>query len=168
MKAIFLQRLTRLFVLLLFQVLVFNQVHLLGSITPLVMGYMIVCFHQGTSRSSVLMWGFITGLLFDIFSNTAGMAAASCTLIAMLQPPLLSIFIPRDAAEEFTPSFHTLGFWKYLLYVLLLMLILHGAFYLLDAFTLANWQLTLLSIGGGAVLTTLLIFFIELLVRSRK
>lgn len=168
MKAIFLQRLTRLFVLLLFQVLVFNQVHLLGYITPLVMGYMIVCFHQGTSRSSVLMWGFITGLLFDIFSNTAGMAAASCTLIAMLQPPLLSIFIPRDAAEEFTPSFHTLGFWKYLLYVLLLMLILHGAFYLLDAFTLANWQLTLLSIGGGAVLTTLLIFFIELLVRSRK
>ena len=154
--------------LLLFQVLVFNQVHLLGYITPLVMGYMIVCFHQGTSRSSVLMWGFITGLLFDIFSNTAGMAAASCTLIAMLQPPLLSIFIPRDAAEEFTPSFHTLGFWKYLLYVLLLMLILHGAFYLLDAFTLANWQLTLLSIGGGAVLTTLLIFFIELLVRSRK
>lgn len=168
MKAIFLQRLTRLFVLLLFQVLVFNQVHLLGYITPLVMGYMIVCFHQGTSRSSVLMWGFITGLLFDVFSNTAGMAAASCTLIAMLQPPLLSIFIPRDAAEEFTPSFHTLGFWKYLLYVLLLMLILHGAFYLLDAFTLANWQLTLLSIGGGAVLTTLLIFFIELLVRSRK
>lgn len=168
MKAIFLQRLTRLFVLLLFQVLVFNQVHLLGYITPLVMGYMIVCFHQGTSRSSVLMWGFITGLLFDIFSNTAGMAAASCTLIAMFQPPLLSIFIPRDAAEEFTPSFHTLGFWKYLLYVLLLMLILHGAFYLLDAFTLANWQLTLLSIGGGAVLTTLLIFFIELLVRSRK
>lgn len=168
MKAIFLQRLTRLFVLLLFQVLVFNQVHLLGYITPLVMGYMIVCFHQGTSRSSVLMWGFITGLLFDIFSNTAGMAAASYTLIAMFQPPLLSIFIPRDAAEEFTPSFHTLGFWKYLLYVLLLMLILHGAFYLLDAFTLANWQLTLLSIGGGAVLTTLLIFFIELLVRSRK
>ena len=168
MKAIFLQRLTRLFVLLLFQVLVFNQVHVLGYITPLMMGYMIVCFHQGTSRSSILLWGFVTGLLFDIFSNTAGMASASCTLIAMLQPSLLTAFIPRDATEEFTPSLYTLGFWKYLLYVLILMLILHGAFYLLDAFTLANWQLTFLSIGGGAVLATFLIFFIELLVRSRK
>lgn len=154
--------------LLLFQVLVFNQVHLLGYITPLMMGYMIVCFHQGTSRSSILLWGFVTGLLFDIFSNTAGMASASCTLIAMLQPSLLTAFIPRDATEEFTPSLYTLGFWKYLLYVLILMLILHGAFYLLDAFTLANWQLTFLSIGGGAVLATFLIFFIELLVRSRK
>ena len=168
MSSIFLTRLFRFFILLLFQVLVFNQVHLLGYITPLVIGYMLVCFHRGTSRVSLLLWGFTIGILFDMFSNTAGMGAASCTLVAMVQPILLDFFLPRDAAEDFTPSLQTIGFWSYSLYVLILMFILHGAFYLLDAFMLADWPLTLISIAGGTVLTTILTIFIELLVRSHK
>lgn len=168
MNSIFIQRLLRLFVLLLFQVLVFNQVHLLGYMTPLVIGYMVVCFHRGTSRVAMLMWGFTIGILFDVFNNTAGMASASCTLIAMIQPSLLTAFTPRDAAEDFTPTLQTLGFWNYMLYVFLLMLVLHGTFYLLDAFTLANWQLTLITIVGSTLLTTLLIVFIELLVRPHQ
>lgn len=167
MNSTLLQRLSRLLVLLFFQVLVFNQIHLLGYITPLVIGYMVVCFHRGTSRSTILLWGFSIGILFDMFNNTAGMASASCTLTAMMQPTLLRIFTPRDAAEDFTPTLHTLGFGNYLLYVSVMMLVLHSMFYLLDAFTLVDWTLTLISIAGSTVLTTLLILFIELLVRPR-
>ena len=75
MNSIFLTRLFRLFILLLFQVLVFNNIHLLGYITPLVIGYMVVCMHRNASRIAVLVWGFVIGLLFDTFSNTAGMGA---------------------------------------------------------------------------------------------
>ncbi|MBR1667854.1 MAG: rod shape-determining protein MreD [Bacteroidaceae bacterium] len=168
MSSVFFTRLSRLFILLFFQVLVFNNIHLFGYVTPLVIGYMIVCFHRNTSRVGILLWGFSIGLLFDIFSNTAGMASASCTLIAMFQPVLLNMFAPRDAAEDFTPTFDTLGFWNYFLYILLLMFALHGVFYLLDAFTLVDWQLTLISIFGSSIFTTLIIIFIELLVRPRK
>ena len=62
----------------------------------------------------------------------------------------------------------TLGFWNYTFYVLLLMLMLNGAFYLLDAFTLNDWPMTAISIVGSSVLTTLIIIGIELLVRPRK
>ncbi|MBP3213622.1 MAG: rod shape-determining protein MreD [Bacteroidaceae bacterium] len=168
MSSIYLSRLFRLLILLFFQVLVFNHIHLLGYITPLVMGYMIVCFRRNASRISILIWGFITGLLFDIFSNTAGMASASCTLIAMVQPLILNMLSPRDAADDFKPSYLTLGFWNYTFYTFLLMLILHGTFYLLDAFTLADWLLTCTAILGSSVLTTILIIFIELLVHSRQ
>lgn len=168
MSSIFISRLIRLFILLFFQVLVLNNIHLLGYITPLVIGYMVVCFHRNTSRTGILLWGFVIGLLFDIFSNTAGMASAACTLVAMFQPVLLEMFAPRDASEDFTPTFNTLGFGNYFLYVLLLMFVLHGVFYLLDAFTLVDWQLTLVSIFGSSILTTLIIIFIELLVRPRK
>ena len=150
MNSIFLSRLLRLILLLLFQVMVFNHIHLFGYITPLVIGYMVVCMHRNTSRTEILIWGFVIGLIFDMFSNTAGMAAGSCTLIAM------------------TPSFHTLGFWNYIFYVLLLMLVLHGLFYLLDAFTLANFLLTLISIIGSTVLSTLIIVIMEFLIRPRK
>ena len=168
MNSIFFTRLYRLFILLLFQVLVFNHIHLLGYITPLVMGYMVVRMHRGTSRIAILVWGFVTGFLFDIFSNTAGMAAASCTLIAMIQPVLLEMQVPRDSAENLIPSFSTLGFWNYAFFVFLLMAALHSCFYLLDAFTLADLTLTLTSILGGSVLSTFIIVCIELLTQTKK
>lgn len=168
MNSIFLQRLYRLLLLVLLQVLVCNHIHLLGYVTPLAIGYMVVCFHRNTSRSTALMWGFVIGFISDMFSNTAGMAAAGCTLMALIQPVLLNMMSPRDSADDLTPSFSTLGFWNYTFYVLLLMLVLHAVFYLLDAFTLVNWQLTLLSIAGGTLLATLITIFIEMLVRARK
>lgn len=168
MSSVFFIRLLRLFILLFFQVLVFNHIHLMGYITPIVVGYMIVCFHRNASRVGILLWGFFTGLLFDIFSNTAGMASAACTLIAMIQPILINMLAPRDSSEELIPTFHTLGFWNYIFYVFLLMLVLHATFYMLDAFTLVDWPLTSFAIIGGTLLTTLITIFIELLVRPRK
>ena len=167
MSSIFITRLVRFLLLLFFQVLILNQVHLLGYITPLLIGYMVVCFHRGTSRIEMLLWGFAIGLTFDMFSNTAGMGSAAMTLIAMIQPSLLTLFTPRDASEDFTPTFRTLGFWTYLLYVFILMFVLHAVFYLLDAFTLVNWQLTLISIGGGTLLATVITVFVELLVHPK-
>ena len=69
MNSIFLSRLLRLILLLLFQVMVFNHIHLFGYITPLVIGYMVVCMHRNTSRTEILIWGFVIGLIFDMFSN---------------------------------------------------------------------------------------------------
>ena len=168
MNSIFLTRLFRLIILLVLQVLVFNHIHLLGYITPLVIGYMIVRMHRNTSHTAVLVWGFIIGLIFDMFSNTAGMAAASCTLAAMIQPYWLNMLAPRDSAEDLTPSFSTLGFWNYVLYALPLLFVLHGGFYLLDAFTLSDWPLTVLSIAGSSLLTTLIIIVIEMLIHTGR
>lgn len=168
MNSIFFMRLFRLLTLLFVQVLIFNHIHLFGYITPLMMGYMVVCFHRNTSRSIALLWGFVTGLLFDMFNNTAGMAASACTLMAMIQPVLLNMMAPRDSADNLIPSFSTLGFWNYTLYVLLLMSVQHTVFYLLDAFTLVDWPLTLFSIIGGSLVATLITIFFEMLVRTRK
>ena len=165
MSSIFLTRLCRLLLLVLAQMLIFNQVHLFGYVTPLVIGYMIVCFHRGSSRVGILMWSFVLGLFSDMVSNTAGMASAACTLVAMVQPALLKAFTPHDAGEEFTPSIRTVNLGSYVVYVLILMFILHAAFYFLDAFTLSDWPLTLLSAVGGSALATIIVVFIELLVR---
>ena len=166
MNSLVLIRLTRFFVLLFLQVIVFNHIHLFGYITPLVMGYMVVCMHRETPRTSILLWGFSIGLIYDLFSNTAGMASASCTLAAMSQPKLLNMFKPHDAAENYTPAITTLGFGRYTLYAFMLTLIMHAAFYLLDACTLANWPLTLLAMVSSAALSTVIIVGMELLVRT--
>lgn len=168
MNSPFLTRIARFFILLFLQVFVFNHIHLFGYATPLAIGYMVVCMQRETSRTSILLWGFITGLVYDLFSNTPGMASASCTLAAMVQPMLLNIFKPHDAAENFTPSITILGFSSYTLYAFMLLFIMHAAFYLLDACTLINWPLTLLAMISGAALSTAIAVGIELLVRTDR
>ena len=161
-------RIGRLALLLVIQVFFLNHIHIAGYITPLFIGYMVTRFGYGYPRILLLLWGFATGVLFDIFSNTAGMAAASCTLLAMMQPSLLKHIMPYDAAEGFSPSIATLGFGNYLVYALCCMLVLNTTFYLLDAFTLNNWQLTLLSISGSSVMATLLCICADLLLHKSK
>lgn len=158
----------RLVILLTVQVFILNHVHIVGYITPLLMGYMLICFQSGASRIGLLVWGFLAGLMFDIFSGTAGMASAGCTLLAMMQPALLRAFAPHDADDHFVPCIRTMGFGKYFTYAFLCMFVLHAVFYLLDAFTLHDWPMTLASVGGGTLVATLLCIFTELLVRKKR
>ena len=100
----FLTRLLRLVIIIVVQVIILNNVHLFGYATPLLNGFFIQRFHYGSSRIGILIYGFIAGAIYDMFSDTMGMGMASMTLLAMLQPTLLQLFKPRDAADDFTPS----------------------------------------------------------------
>lgn len=168
MNSTIIYRAIRFIVLLSFQILVLNHVHLLGYITPLIIGYMLTSLRRGTSRITCILMGFGIGFIFDIFSDTAGMASAACTLVGMMQPVILAMFSPRDAADDFAPTITNMGFWNYTIYSLILMLMLHGVFYILDAFTLSNWLLTIAAIIGGSLFSTVLVIFSDLLVRVRK
>lgn len=148
-------RIVRLLLLLALQVLVLNNIHLWNYATAMPIGYMLMRFDRSTSRISLLLWGFVTGIIFDMFSDTPGMNSTALTLLAMLQPSLVRLFAPRDSDETFCPSMRTMGFWRFTSYAFLSMLISNGVFYLLDAFTLDNWQLTLFAIGGSTLLSTI-------------
>lgn len=164
----YITRLVRMFVVLVLQILLFNHIHLFGYVTPLFMGYMIVPFNKGSERIEMLLWGFFTGLFFDMFCNTAGMGAGSMTLLAMVQPVILSPFTPRDAAADYTPGFKTMGFWNYTMYCFTGMLILHTVFFFLDAFTISNVLLTLSAIVIGTFATTFLCIIAELLTKNKN
>ncbi len=65
-------RIIRLVAILLFQILLCNNIHILGYASPIVLPYLTMKFHRGSARESLLIWGFVIGLIFDIFSNTMG------------------------------------------------------------------------------------------------
>lgn len=160
-------RIARMFLILIVQITILNNIHILGYITPLLLGYVVLACHKGSNRIGLLLLGFFTGLIFDTFSNTAGMGSASCTLLAMMQPGFLKILTPRDAAENFAPGFSTMGTWRYILYCFLGTFVMLSVFYLLDAFTIANWQLTLIAIGGGTLISTFLCIVVELIAKVK-
>ncbi|MCR4613292.1 MAG: hypothetical protein K5778_04750 [Bacteroidaceae bacterium] len=166
MSTTVLTRLWRMLLLLLVQLVLLNHIHLFGYATPVVLAYLTIPCHRGSSRVELLIWGFVGGLIYDVFSNTMGLGMATGTMLAMLQPVLLKLFAPNDAPEDLLPSMRTMGARLYLLYVFLTMLIYHVVFYALDAFTLQNWPVTLMAMACSTLMAFLFVVFVQLLSSS--
>lgn len=148
-------------VLCMAQALVFNHIHLLNVATPLLHVYFVVGFFRGTPRWVLLVWGFLMGLLIDMFENTPGVTCSSLTLLALLQPMLLELFVSHDAPDGLRAGFQTLGFAKYCYFLALLLLIYVVVFFSVEMFTFFHWLYWLECIGGSWLLTFILILVIE-------
>ena len=143
------------------QALILNHIHLFNVATPLLYIYFVFTFRRNYPRWMMLLWSFSLGLVMDVFTNTPGLAAGTMTLIAFLQPYLLELMLPRDAADNLESSASTLGISKFILMCLVLTMVYCLVFYALEAFTIFDWLLWLERVGGSAVLTLVLIFVID-------
>lgn len=163
----FLRRLFLFVVLCLVQALVLNRVHLFGYAIPLLYLHFVLLFPRNYPKWALLLWCFALGLVNDTFSNTPGVACASLTLIAVLQSYWLELFVPRDAAEDFSPSLTSLGYGKFIAYALPLMLFYCLLFFALEAFNFFNWENWLISSFTSALLTWVLVMTIEQVKRNK-
>lgn len=162
----FIKRLLLFVVLLLVQVIVLNHIHLFGVATPFLYIYFVISFQRGYPKWAILAWSFLLGLGIDTFANTPGVATASLTLAALLQPYVMELFIQRDNEENLQPSISTLGPSKYITFALILTLVYCLTFFSLETFTFFNWLQWLLNFSTSTVLTLLLVIVIDGLRRS--
>lgn len=148
-------------VLVLVQGLVFNHIHLFNCATPLLYIIMVLHFRRNHPRWAVLLWCFMMGLCIDVFANTPGVAAASMTLVGLLQPYLFELFVPRDSADDLELSVRTIGMGSYFLYVLIIVLVYNLLFFTLETFNFFNWMQWLMCIVGSTVITMVMVMAIE-------
>lgn len=148
-------------ILCLAQVLVLNHINLFGCATPFLYVYFILMFRRNYPKWGILLWSFTTGLCVDIFSNTPGVSAASATLLGMIQPKILGLFTPRDAAEDMMPSIKSTGAAKYIYYSTVCTVIYTAVFFSLETFNFHDPVNRLCSIGGSSLLTLILVWTIE-------
>ena len=87
------------------------------------------------------------------------------TLVALIQPYLLELFVPRDSPDDLKPSFRSLGAAKYMFYTFILMFVYSVVFFSLEIFSFFNWLQWLASAGGSMLLTLVLVWVIENLVK---
>ena len=162
MSADFLKRLGLFALFFLAQVLVFGRIHLFHYATPLFYVYFVAMFPRNHEKWAILVWSFVLGLCVDIFSNTPGLAAASLTVIAAIQPYYLELYVPRDSADNLKPSMKTLGPVKFAYYIVPIVLVYCLLFYSLEMLTFFNAFYWLMCVVGSAIITLLLIFTLEL------
>lgn len=159
-------RIIQFVVLLFVQALVLNHVHLFNVATPLLYVSLAFSFPRNYPRWATLLWCFCMGLCVDIFSNTPGVAAGAMTVVGLLQPYLIQLYIPRDAADDFTMKFSTVGVNSFISYCAILVLTFCLLFFTLEAFNFFNWFQWLLCIVTSTLLTLLLTLVIENLFRK--
>ncbi len=155
------KRLLLFVILVLAQVLVLNHIHLLGCAIPLLYIYFVLSINRFCPRWATLLWGFALGLSIDTFSNTPGLAAASLTLVALIQPYLLNLFIAHDNQDDVKPSFRALGPGKYISYISICVFIFCSMFFTLEAFNFFNWLQWISNIIGSTLITIIFIVVIE-------
>lgn len=167
MILVFFVRLLWVLLLVALQVLIFNHVHFLGYATPLVYVYFLFLFPLDTSRNSMLLWSFALGLTVDVFSDTPGVAAASMTLSALIQPTLLRVMAPQDCVEDAVLSYRSMGTGAYIRYVALVTVLYHLVFFSLEYFSFFNGLDLLCSMAGSWLLTLFICLAFERLRSSR-
>ena len=148
-------------ILCLVQSLVLNHIHIFGFATPLLYIYMVVQFRRNYPKWGILLWCFLLGMVIDTFSNTPGVTSASLLVTGAIQPYFFNMFLQQDSAEDLRPSTASMGFAKYLFFILVLVLLHCILFFTLETFNFFNWTQWLKCIGGSTVLTIVLILTIE-------
>jgi rod shape-determining protein MreD len=116
-------------VFILLQVLLLNNLQFSGYVNPYLYVLFIITLPFSTPKWLLLILGFITGLIIDIFMNTLGLHTSATVFMAFLRPFILSSFSPRDGYEVGTrpvPSDYGFGwFFKYMV----IMVATHHLFY---------------------------------------
>ena len=145
----------RFVVLILFQVLVMDNVLINGYMIPYIYLLFILLMPFETPRWIQLLSGFALGLAMDLFSGTLGMHTAATVLIAFARPYLLDLLASRDGYELDTfPRIHYYGFLWFLKYTLIIVFIHHLALFYLEVFQLKVFFSTLLRVILSTILST--------------
>jgi hypothetical protein len=156
----------RLIVLLAVQIYVLDKIpHLHRFITPYLYYVFILWLPFSISRQWLLIFGFLTGLIYDYFTMTPGLHAAACTLVAYVRPFLISVLTPRESSEfnYREPSPRAMQWTPYAIYVLVLTLFHHGYLVLLEWLSFGSFLDFLIKVIASTGISLLLVFTVELI-----
>lgn len=145
----------------LIQIFLLNNIHFLRIATPFLYLYFILKLPVGTSRSLVVFFSFLMGLVIDLFANTPGMHAAACTLVGFLRAPLINVMMGNELPEGVYPSFKVFGYGGFFRFSLFITILHHVALFSIESLTFFDPLFMLLRIVASAALTVLVIFIVE-------
>lgn len=141
------RNIARFVILVLVQVLVLNNIQLNGYLVPYAYVLFILLMPFETPRWALLLSAFVLGISVDIFTQTPGIHAAACVLMAYMRPWALELGAPRDGYEPGTyPRVFYYGFQWFLRYTVILVLAHHLVLFYLEVFRFAEFFSTLLRV----------------------
>jgi rod shape-determining protein MreD len=154
--------------LVLLQVLLFNNIQFSGYVNPYVYILFILLLPINVPSWLLLILSFVTGLIIDFFSGSPGMHTSATVLAGFVRPYILRIVSPRDGYESGSdPSMLNYGFRWFFFYALLVVLVHHTALFYLEVFRFAEFFRTMLRVLLSSIFSMTFILLIEFYRRGK-
>lgn len=155
-------------VLTLLQV-VCNKIILFNVATPIIFIYVLLRLPMNMPKVWVFTFAFALGLTVDIFGNTPGMNALSCTLVSAVRTPVFYLYVLReDDMNTAFPSITSLGVGNYFKYMSTMVVLYCTLLFFIQAFTLNNALLTIERMLCSSLLSVVLLMGIDSLVSTKR
>jgi rod shape-determining protein MreD len=148
--------------LILMQVVIFNNIQFSGYVNPYVYLMFILLLPVEIPSWLLLLLSFLTGLLIDMFSGSPGIHSSATLLAGFIRPYILRVTSPRDGYEPgSSPSMLVYGFQWFFFYTLIMVFIHHTALFYLEVFRFTDFFRTMLRVFLSSVFTITFILLIE-------
>lgn len=156
-------------VLVISQAVIFNNLILFNSAVALVFLFFIIQLPITTNINLVLLSSFVLGLTIDIFQDTPGLNAMSCTIVAFIRRSIFHLYVPRD--EDLSGKrigIKTLGSVPFLKYALTIIIIYCVLYFSIEAISYFDIQRLGMRILASSVFTFVVIYAIDSLTLRRR
>jgi len=154
--------------LILLQVLFFNNIQFSGYVNPYVYIMFILLLPVEIPAWLLLLLSFFTGLTVDFFTGSPGMHSSATLLAGFVRPQILRVISPRDGYEAGSaPSMLTYGLRWFFIYSLVMILVHHTVLFYLEVFRLSEFFRTMLRVLLSSIFTLTFILLGEFYRRGK-
>lgn len=150
-----------LVIVLLLQMLVFNNLHFLGICHPYIYILFLIALPIRIPQWIELLIGFGVGLIVDMFCGSPGVHTAACSFLAYLRPIFIRRTIQDAERISMTIDGLSIGFNEYVKLVVLYTILHHTLVFLIEAWSLAHFWLLLAKIIVSSLFTIALLLFYD-------
>jgi rod shape-determining protein MreD len=134
-------------ILILLQILFFDNIQFSGFVNPYVYIMLILLLPVELASWIVIIISFFSGLIVDFFAGTPGMHAGATVAAGFVRPYVLRFIAPHDGYEPgVTPSMKIYGIRWFMIYTVLVVAVHHTVLFYLEVFRFADFFRTLLRV----------------------
>jgi rod shape-determining protein MreD len=158
----------RFFLLLTAQIVIFNNIDLFGYINPFPYILFIILYPVNGNKPMLIISSFLLGITMDLFSNSGGVHAASCLILAYSRPYLFK-FAFGLSYEYQTVRINDVLTPERFSFLLLAVIVHHFSLFILEVFQLSSlWDILLRTILGTLFTLLMCIILIYIFKPSRR
>ena len=147
----------RYVVVMLLQVLLFDQLQLWGACHPYIYILCLLMMPITLPHNVDMLIGALVGLVMDVFCNSLGLHTAACILVMFIRPYLIGALVnDKDRLNE-QISLRSIGMEAMLRYVVIMVIIHHLMVFALAAWSWSHIGFVLLETLVSSLVTILII-----------
>ena len=149
-------------VVVLLQVLLFNNMDYFYLVSPYIYIIFLLDLPLNVKTPSLMLIAFLLGLTVDYFSNTMGLHTSACVLIGFLRNGYLKVLFSQLEFKFQQPSIIQFGLTEYLKYAVGMVGLHHIALFMMESLSFNNFGFLLLRIIINIALSLFIIMCYEL------